>query len=205
MLLLYGLFKLILPGAFKLLFGCKVTGAEQIPKSGGVIIAANHVSNWDPPVVASYVPRQVHFMAKEELFNIPVFGFVIRRLGAFPVKRGASDRGAIKNAIELLKGGQCLGLFPEGTRSADGRTQKPEPGLALIASKSNAAVVPAAIIGTNRILRGGSFFARLTVRYGKPISMDPNEKDKAALHAFSQRVMDEINALLLAESAESDA
>lgn len=193
--MVYDLFKIILPRLFRLLCRCKVSGQENIPKSGGVIIAANHISNWDPPVVASFVPRHVHFMAKQELFEVPVFGWVIRKMHAFPVRRGTADRTAIKTAIRLLEEGHCLGLFPEGTRSKDGALQKAEPGLALIAMKAGVPVVPAVIVGTERICAAGSFFPKLKIRYGKPLQLAEGQTDKADLQNFSQRIMDEIERL----------
>jgi len=181
---------------FRLVFRCRVEGRENIPRSGGVIVAANHVSNFDPPLAATFLPRHVYFMAKEELFQVPVFGFVIRALHAFPVRRGASDRAAIRTALEILKSGHCLGLFPEGTRSKDGRLQKPEPGFALIAAKAGVPVVPTAVAGTGDIFANGHFLPRLTVRYGKPIYFGAETKDKAALHAFAAKTMAEIQKML---------
>lgn len=194
--MLYKLMKLTFPRIFRGIFHCEVSGAERLPKDGGVIIAANHISNWDPPFVASFVPRSVHFMAKEELFKIPVFGQVIRRLGAFPVRRGTSDRAAIRTALQLLKNGACLGLFPEGTRSKNGALGKAEQGLALIALKAGVPVVPTAVVGTNRIFSGGSFFPKLKILYGKPLRINPERADKEAMLEFSKQIMDEIEKLL---------
>lgn len=194
--MLYSFFKLWLPKLFQLCFGCKCSGLENIPEEGGVILAANHISNWDPPVAAAFVPRNVCYMAKEELFRIPLFGRAIRALGAFPVRRGASDRAAIRKAINLLSDGACLGVFPEGTRSRTGALGKAEPGLALLAVKSGAPVVPAAIVGTNRIFSKGCFFPRVEIRYGKPLTFTAERADRAAMQAFSDRVMAEIGKLL---------
>lgn len=197
--MLYDLMKLMIPIFLKSLFRCRVSGVENIPEEGGVIIASNHLSNWDPPVVGAYVPRNVYYMAKEELFEIPVFGYIIRKLGAFPVRRKASDRAAIRTAIQLLENGNCLGLFPEGTRSKDGELKKPEAGIALIALKADVPVVPTAIIGTNRIFSKGSFFPQVKIRYGVPFYMDKLQTDKGALQDFSQKIMDEIEKLIKEE------
>lgn len=197
--MLYSFFQLWLPKLFQLCFGCKHSGVENIPKEGGVILAANHISNWDPPVAAAFVPRKVCYMAKEELFHVPLFGRVIRALGAFPVRRGASDRAAIRKAINLLESGACLGVFPEGTRSRTGALGKAEPGLALLALKSGAPVVPAAIVGTNRIFSRGCFFPRVEIRYGEPLVFAADRADRAAMQEFSDHVMAEI-AKLLAKS-----
>lgn len=127
------LFKFI----FKNFFKCQIVGVENIPSTKGVIIAANHISLWDPPLIGTFLPRKINFMAKEELFDIPIIGYIIKRLNAFPVKRGTADRVAIKKAISLLKSGECLGLFPEGTRSKDGKLGEAEAGMALIAIKAD--------------------------------------------------------------------
>lgn len=192
---MYEVLRVVFRAVFKIFFRCRVSGQEQIPKTGGVIVAANHMSLWDPPLVAAYVPRATHFMAKEELFHIPVFNSLIRSLHAFPVRRGAADRGAIRTAIQLLKDGECLGLFPEGTRSKNGDVGRAEPGLALIAVKSGVPVVPAAVVGTDCFLSKGRLFPTFEVRYGKPISFAADQADKAQLQAFSQKIMDEIKAL----------
>lgn len=197
---LYALLKIFLTVLFRVVFRCRVVGQENIPREGGVIIAANHVSNFDPPFAATFVPRHVYFMAKEELFKVPVFGQIIRLLHAFPVKRGTSDRNAIRMALATLKNGHCLGLFPEGTRSRDGKLQKPEAGLALIAAKAKVPVIPTAVIGTGRIMAQGSFFPQLTVRYGKAIYFNAESNDKVDFQAFSEEIMGEIQKLMSKDS-----
>jgi len=199
--MLYDFVRIVLTAVFQCLFRCEVVGRENIPKQGGVIIAANHLSLWDPPLAAAFVPRYVHFMAKEELFKIPIFGYIIRKLYSFPVRRGAVDRGAIRTAITLLNDGHCLGLFPEGTRSKTGMIKKAEPGLALIALKAGVPVIPTAVIGTNKIMTKGSLFPKLEVRYGKPIQFKSEQTDKATLQQFSQRIMDEVEKLMKDERA----
>ena len=106
---------------------------ERVPADGSVIFAANHQSFWDVPLLATYVDRPISFMAMEELFKVPVFGSIIRKLHAFPVRRGASDKTAIKNALGLLKAGRCMAIFPEGTRSKDGKLGKVGAGVSLLA------------------------------------------------------------------------
>lgn len=193
---MYEFLRVIFSSMLRLFFRAEISGAENVPGEGGVIIAANHVSNWDPPVLATFVMRQFHFMAKQELFEIPVFGGAIRKLHAFPVKRGAADRAAIKQAIRILQEGACLGLFPEGTRSKDGELGKPEPGIALIALKAGVPVVPAAIIGTEKIFSRGEFFPKVKIVYGKPLRMEAGKADKEALQAFSEQIMAEVQRLL---------
>lgn len=186
---MYELLRFLFKKFFYVIFRCKEKGVENIPLEGGVIIAANHLSLWDPPLAATYVPRHVHFMAKEELFKIPLFGILIKKLYAFPVRRGAADRSAIRTAIQLLKDGRCLGLFPEGTRNKNGTIGKPEPGVALIAVKAGVPIIPTAVIGTNKLL--GPF----EVRYGKAILFDSEQADKVQLQAFSEKIMQEIRTL----------
>ncbi|MGL6016135.1 MAG: lysophospholipid acyltransferase family protein [Selenomonadaceae bacterium] len=194
--MLYGILRLSFTAFFKLLFRCEVRGSENMPLEGGVIMAANHLSNLDPPLAGTFSPRPISYMAKQELFDIPVFGPAIRQLHAFPVKRGAADRGAIKAALQLLQEGKCLGLFPEGTRSKDGRIHKPEAGIALIAAKAGVPVVPTAIIGTDQVFSRENLFPRLRIVYGKPMVFSGDVRDKEALQAFSQEIMDQIGEMI---------
>lgn len=193
--MIYFILRVIFCTFFKLLFRAEIIGKENLPREGAAIVAANHMSNWDPPLLACFLPRPVGYMAKEELFENPVFGGIIRRAHAFPVKRGAADRGAIKTAVQVLKTGHCLGLFPEGTRSRTGQMKKAEAGVGLIAAMTDAPVVPAAIIGTDRIFANGGLFPKLRVIYGKPLRFTGDRKDKEELAAFSQSVMDEIGRI----------
>lgn len=193
--MLYSLLQIVFGLFFKILFRAEIHGRENMPKDGAVILAANHMSNWDPPFVATFLSRPVSYMAKAELFKNPIFGSAIRACYAFPVKRGEADRGAIKTAIQILKQGRCLGLFPEGTRSRNGKMHKAEAGVGLIASITNAPVVPAAIIGTNHIFTKGEYFPKLKVIYGEPVVYQGDHKDREQLEAFSQSVMDKIAEL----------
>lgn len=193
--MLYNLLQLIFSIFFKLFFRAEIYGREHMPKDGAVILAANHMSNWDPPFVATFLQRPVSYMAKVELFKNPIFGRAITACHAFPVKRGAADRGAIKAAMQVLKEGRCLGLFPEGTRSRTGKLGKAEAGVALIAAMSKAPIVPAAIIGTDKIFAKGGHFPKLKVIYGEPMMFTGDHKDKEALEAFSQSIMAKIAAM----------
>ncbi|MBP6965634.1 MAG: 1-acyl-sn-glycerol-3-phosphate acyltransferase [Armatimonadetes bacterium] len=175
-------------------------GSESIPEAGGVIVCSNHISHLDPPAVGAGMSRQVHFMAKEELFRVPVLGELIRRVGAFPVRRGTADRRALKRAIELLNEGHVVGLFPEGTRSTDGKLRSPEPGVGLIVLKSGAPVVPAAVSGTNRVLPSGSSRLRrhrCRVAYGSPMRFDDlaGSCDRSAVEEVGRRIMSAIAEL----------
>ena len=192
----YKILKVIFRFTFNLLFSPKVIGAENVPKEGAIIMAANHMSNWDPPILGTYLPRTVGYMAKEELFKPAIAGAIIKSLNAFPVKRGASDRGAIKMALNILKKGLCLGIFPEGTRSRDGKLHKAQAGVSLIAAMSKAPVVPTALIGTNKIWSKEEKFPQLTIVFGEPIYYEGKSNDKAALEEFSQEIMKKIENLI---------
>ena len=192
----YKILKVIFRFTFNLLFSPKVIGAENVPKEGAMIMAANHMSNWDPPILGTYLPRTVGYMAKEELFKPAIAGAIIKSLNAFPVKRGASDRGAIKMALNILKKGLCLGIFTEGTRSSDGKLHKAPAGVSLIAAMSKAPVVPTALIGTNKIWSKEEKFPQLTIVFGEPIYYEGKSNDKAALEEFSQEIMKKIENLI---------
>ena len=192
----YKILKVIFRFTFNLLFSPKVIGAENVPKEGAMIMAANHMSNWDPPILGTYLPRTVGYMAKEELFKPAIAGAIIKSLNAFPVKRGASDRGAIKMALNILKKGLCLGIFPEGTRSRDGKLHKAQAGVSLIAAMIKAPVVPTALIGTNKIWSKEEKFPQLTIVFGEPIYYEGKSNDKAALEEFSQEIMKKIENLI---------
>ncbi|EGO64917.1 lysophospholipid acyltransferase family protein [Acetonema longum] len=191
---MYNLLRFLFRTTFQIVFRWQVKGVENIPKNQGVIIAANHISLWDPPVIGCAVPGKVHFMAKQELFKIPVFGWIISRLNAFPVKRGTADRNAIREAINRLRQGNVLGIFPEGTRSKKGTLGAGEPGVALIALKAGVPVVPTAVIGTNQVLRNGKILPRFEVIFGKPIYFNETQRDN--LEIASDLIMREIGALL---------
>lgn len=191
----YRLTRFIFKIAFGIIFRPKIIGAENVPAEGAFILAANHISNWDPPFLGTFAGRVVCYMAKEELFKNPVLGAAIRALNAFPVKRGASDKSAIKNAVKILKGGNCLGLFPEGTRSKTGKIGKAESGVSLIAAMTKAPIVPAAIVNTEKIFSAEVKFPRLALVIGKPIYFNGNTKDKDELSNFAQNIMAEIAKL----------
>jgi 1-acyl-sn-glycerol-3-phosphate acyltransferase len=174
----------------------KAYNVENMPRKGGVILAPNHVSFIDPPAVGSGIRfRPVRFMAKIELFKIPVLGFLIRAVGSFPVRQNTADRTAIRKALELLEKGELVCIFPEGTRSPDGKLTEAQPGLGMVALKSRVPIVPAALIGTDRMLPRHSFFlhfAKVRIVYGKPITFDDlydKGMDREAIAEVGKRVM----------------
>lgn len=170
----------------------KVEGAENLPREGAVIVIANHQSYWDPVVLGTALRRRVYFMAKEELFRIPFFGTLIRVLGAFPVKREAYDRRALKVALEHLMRGHVVGIFPEGTRSPSGELLPPQPGAAILALKTGAPVLPVALIGTRGVC------GRVRVRVGKPFTLVPagRKPSREEVAAAGEKMMAAIAALM---------
>jgi len=191
----YKIFKVICRFWFGAVLKTKIIGAENIPKEGAFILAANHVSNWDPPFLGTFIDREICYMGKEELFKNPIMAAICKGLHVFPVKRGAADKTAIKTAIKILKAGKCFGIFPEGTRSKTGKLGKAEPGISLIAAMTESIVVPAAIVNTEKIFSKEKFLPQLAVIYGKPIKFFGSTKDKEVLTNFAQEIMHEIAKL----------
>ncbi|MGB9781697.1 MAG: lysophospholipid acyltransferase family protein [Moorellaceae bacterium] len=153
---------------FRYICHWQVKGQGLFPPEGPVIVVANHRSLWDPVAVGVAVPRQVRFMAKEELFRIPGLGFLLRALGAYPVKRGKSDRAALQASLDILRQGQVVGLFPEGTRVRGRELGRFYGGAALLALKTGAPLVPVALKGTDRVFRQG-WFRPFYVAIGPPL------------------------------------
>lgn len=189
---LYPLGRALVNIALSPIYQFKVIGREHFPSEGGVLLCANHIHNFDPEVVGITAPRPIHFMAKEELFSVPILGKILPHINAFPVKRGMSDRGALRNGLAVLKEEKVLGLFPEGTRSKTGEIGKGLAGAGFFALRSNAHVVPCAIIGPYKP------FKRLKVVYGKPINMEEYRKNKATPEDTTELIMNEIQNLILA-------
>lgn len=189
--MLYFPLRVIVRLFFSVVFRYRVVGVENIPKTGPAIICSNHISNLDPPILGSASNRIIHFMAKEELFRIPLFRHVIESLHAFPVNRSGGGRLALKRALELLREDKILGIFPEGTRSKTGKLGKGRVGAALLASKVGAPLIPTAIIGPYRLL------GPVIVVFGKPI--DPRQfeaKSSNVVQELTDRIMQEIQWLL---------
>lgn len=190
----YNLAKFVCSLLIKLLFRVRVEGVENFPEEGAAIVYSNHKSWWDPVVVGCVLKRPIFFMAKKELFEIPVFGYILKLLHAFPVNRGTPDRKAIRKALEVLNEKKVLGIFPEGTRSKDGVLKEPEPGIALLATKvKDVALVPVAIKGDFRFLNP------ILIKIGKPIrlSLDDKEKLKSRdLSDLSRAIFDEVAKML---------
>ncbi len=175
-------------------------GQDNIPSEGGVIIAYNHRSNWDPVIAGLSSVRPLTFMAKEELFKNPVFAWLIKKLGAFPIHRGRGDIGAIKTALTILKQGKCMLMFPEGRRIKDGKKVKAKAGAVLIAQRAQVKIIPARILGEYKWMH------RITVIYGQPISLEEYygkvlEQDK--VQELADGVLDTIRELQVPAKKES--
>lgn len=196
---MYSLIRFFVTCIFVVFFRWRINGVENVPASGAVIIASNHISNFDPLVVGAAISRPIHFMAKEELFTNLVLRQLIQWLGAFPVRRGAADRTAIRTAMNFLEEGKVIGLFPEGTRSKTGELGQAEAGLAMIATKTGATIVPAAVFGTNKVFQVG-LFPRFQVYFGKPIRVKKGKASKEELEKITETMMQEISSLLKEQS-----
>jgi 1-acyl-sn-glycerol-3-phosphate acyltransferase len=191
-----GVVRLVMPLVARL----RVEGLENIPATGAVILAPNHLNMLDIPAMSLPVPRVVHHMAKYELFQVPLLGGIMRFFGAFPIRRGEGDRDALRQAGEVLAAGQVLVVFPEGHRSDSGALGPGLPGVAMIALRAGAPVVPVAVWGTERTLkrwRFGPFAPVVHVRYGEPVHLvEDGENRRAALQAGIDTIMQRIAALL---------
>lgn len=174
----YDFLRIIFKPFYCLFFRFEVIGEENIPEKGPVIIASNHVSLLDPPTIGvASKRRKVGFMAKSELFKNPLFSAIITNLGAFPVRRDMSDAKAVKTALTRLKNGLVVGVFPEGTRN--GNLDKAEPGVLAMAARTGAAVVPTAVIGTEKFSLT-NLFPKVIVAFSKPLYVDSADKDLLA-------------------------
>lgn len=156
-------------GIYKLFYNFRIEGWENVPEKEGVIIACNHRSYADPVVITMPMKKPVTYMAKEELFKNKLFGAFIRFLGAFPVKRGAGDMKVIDDCVDILESGRNVVIFPEGTRSKENKVGRGKTGVALIAAKSGADVLPMGIIFEGEKLH---FRSKLTLRIGKLIKSE---------------------------------
>lgn len=187
----YGIAKSILIPLLHTLWRMRVTGAENVPSSGPLIVACNHVSYLDPPALGTACPRQLRYMAKAELFTIPVLGPMIASFGAYPVDRKGGAAAAIKRSVEVLRQGGAIGIFPEGTRNLSGQIEA-HRGVALLASLGNAPVIPACVTGSRNALR----LAPIKVAFGKPLVFPAGRRaTRDDLAKFTVHVMNEIDTL----------
>lgn len=200
----YGLFHYIFHEMHQVFFRGQVVGVENLPTEGPFLIAGNHASHLDPPVIGCHVPRQIAFFARKTLWKGGVLSWWMDQAGAIPVDRdGGSDVTAIKRVLRALKGGSPLILFPEGTRSPDGTLQAPKSGVGMIAVKARVPVVPVHIIGShgawgrNRSIKMG---VPVSVVYGRPLALaefDAPEAGKERYQRASENIMAAISRLEL--------
>lgn len=172
-----------------LIFRIKVHGKENLPEEGAVIVAMNHRSLWDGPLAAVCLPRQLAIMAKKELFDIPVLKWILKWAGVFPVSRGKNDLGAVKAALSALKAQKAFAIFPEGRRVLDGEEHKAKAGVAMLADRTGAPIVPVAFSGKYR------FLSKINIYIGKPIYVKSKTGEKLTgeeLQEVSDYLMQEI-------------
>jgi 1-acyl-sn-glycerol-3-phosphate acyltransferase len=197
-------------GLLRVVIGLRVEGLANVPRSGPILVAGNHLHNADPILVEIAMPRPLHFMAKKEVFGVPVISWFARSSGSFPVDRGKPDRSAIRAAQARLKDGIAVGMFPEGTRSVTRSLKAALPGAAMIAQLSGAPVLPVATTGSERLPFNGTKARRgdglpeperghrgVRIRFGEPFTI-PREVDGRRLShdEATERLMAEIVRLL---------
>lgn len=185
--MIYWLGWLISKIIFSAIYRRKITGLENLPENGRYILAANHLSYADPPLVGSCIKKKIYYIAKKELFRIPVFGWFIKKMNAFPVDREIADAGALKNALKILESGNILLVFPEGTRYKPGKIRKLKNGSAMLSIASNSPVVPVAVINSDKLIS----FKKLKVRFGVPMKFNSDED----YCAVTNKIMSEIEKL----------
>jgi len=171
--MLYAIMKFLAVVVMRVLFRLRRWGIEHVPRTGSLLLVSNHSSFLDPPIVGGSTPRPVSFMAKEELFRIPLFGGLIRRLNARPVRRDGGDPAALRTALRVLEDGGALLVFPEGTRGPEGELRQGKAGAGMLAVLSGATVVPVYISGSGRAWPRGRRLprpVRVTVWFGEPMS-----------------------------------
>jgi len=193
---LYLATKAVLRPLTSTLFAARVVGAENVPASGPLVVAENHRSYLDPPLLGTWFPRVLHYMAKRELFANPLIGAVLRSVHAFPVDRDRADLGAIKHALELLKRGECVGIFPEGRRNEDGAA-KARGGAILIAATARCPLVPVGLVRTKLAVRKWRG-AHVEVRIGTPLIFQGTERKptKVEIARWTEELSASIERLL---------
>jgi 1-acyl-sn-glycerol-3-phosphate acyltransferase len=183
-----------------LLFGYKVYGVEKIPKTGKVILAANHRENNDPPLLGAILSREVYYLAKSELFDMPIIGVLVRRFNCIPVKRKGRDVDALRSAVRILNQNHGVIIFPEGTRSRTDHFLRATPGVGFIAAQTDAPVYPIYMDNTKLGFKRIIFRKAIRIRVGDPLLFSDfashRSEDKREIYRFfAQKVMDEIAAI----------
>lgn len=207
---LYGFSRWLIRLLLRLKYGFKVEGGDSVPATGGIIVAANHCSYLDPPVLACALKRRVRFMARDTLFSNAFARWYFPRVGVIPLDRTRGDLAALRKAISLLKEGHAVALYPEGTRSPDGKLQEAKGGIGFLIAKGGVPVVPMHISGTYEALpkgQGKLAKSRISVRIGEPISPDEMSAAMTAKNDYdsvARLVMQRIAALVPALPPPSD-
>ena len=174
----------------------RLEGGENIPRTGGYILVANHINWKDPPWIEFALGHAIRYMGKRELFETPVIGFLLRAIGAFPVRRGEADRGALQMALNVVAAGQPLGFFAEGHRSESGQLIRGRSGVAYVAQHSGAPIIPLAVSGTRRA-RLGAFWRRdILFRVGTPFRASDIAEKPDDQQAVADAIMRRVAALL---------
>ncbi|HET7341123.1 MAG TPA: lysophospholipid acyltransferase family protein [Methylomirabilota bacterium] len=187
-------------------FRLTLRGIEHIPREGGIVITPNHQTYADPPLVTIPVRRPVYYMAWSRLFEIPLFGGLIRMLRAFPVDIESRDARATREAVRLLQGGAALMIFPEGERTRDGRVQRFKPGAFRLAVSLGVPVLPVTIVGGDRAWPPGRLLprpARITVTYHAVLHANPDLDPRRAAHDLAHRTQATILSAMPAHAPES--
>jgi 1-acyl-sn-glycerol-3-phosphate acyltransferase len=169
----YQLWRNLLKLIAVLVYRVRYSGRDNIPATGGVLIVSNHQSHFDPPLVGIGSRRQMNYVARESLFSFPPFGWFLRSVGAIPIDRDGLGLSGIKESLKLLKRGEMVAIFPEGTRTKDGEIGPFRAGFTTLAARSNACILPVAIEGAFQVWPKGKRFpglGKISVRYGQPIS-----------------------------------
>ena len=183
---------------YKFLFRGSLKGKENIPKKESFIMVSNHGSLLDPPLLGHALGSNISFMAKAELFKIPLLGFLITACGAYPVKRGIADKNTIKVACQKLSNDSSIGIFIDGTRQKNGRVNKPKQGAALLAFKNQKLLLPVAIVNSHKLIRFKffiPFFAKIVIKVGVPVS-PPKSSSKDDLNFVTNLLQENINNLI---------
>ena len=189
-LLIFPIYKFVLRG--------HLINRQNIPQKDSFIMVSNHGSLLDPPLLGHAIGRNISFMAKAELFNIPILGFIIKACGAYPVKRGIADKNTIKTACKKLSNENCIGIFLDGTRQKNGRVNKPKQGAALLAFKNQKLLLPVAIVNSHRLIRFKfcvPLFSKLVIKVGQPVQ-PPQSSSKDDLNSVTMHLQDKINNLI---------
>lgn len=193
---LYPIAKNLVKIYMHLMFKIDIQGEEHMPKEDGFVLCSNHMSNYDPLTVAAFIPREVRFIAKKELFHKRMMAKLLFSLGAFPVDRETTDMKAFKTAIKLLKNNEVLGIFAEGTRVKEGEAKAAKAGVAMFAFKAGVPIVPVAVSSTYR------FRSTVHIRYGEPISLEEYQGQKLTtelMEEITEKVMEKIREMKVKE------